>query len=189
MAKRHGSQVGIEAQIEYHPALEKLGVLYESWRRTALNWLQSGLSENEVEKRLQSEFDLQWAWADSIATEATQTLSQLKTARANNIEALKSRIQSKVRKAKLVQKQLHTSLKKATKNGFPHHNDRHKFQLKMRGQKSIILKIESLKRDLKRLQNQSRLHICLGSRKLFKPVNIGKGEPFKNHSQSPMVNV
>jgi hypothetical protein len=60
MARCHGFQVGIEAKIEYHPALEDLGSLHEQCRRTALNWLQSGLSEEQVEKRLQSEFDLQW---------------------------------------------------------------------------------------------------------------------------------
>ena len=68
MAKNHGLQVGIEAKIEYHAAFEDIGFFYEQWRRTAVNWLQSGLTEDEVEKRLQSEFDLQWAWADSIAT-------------------------------------------------------------------------------------------------------------------------
>jgi hypothetical protein len=54
---RHGTQVGIEAKIEYHPALEILGIKYESWRRTALNWLQTALTEDEVEKRLQKEFN------------------------------------------------------------------------------------------------------------------------------------
>ncbi|HEY9706567.1 MAG TPA: hypothetical protein V6D48_00010, partial [Oculatellaceae cyanobacterium] len=66
MARRQGSQIGIEAKIEYHSALEILGTKYESWRRAALNWLQSGLTEDEVEKRLQSTFDIDWAWADSI---------------------------------------------------------------------------------------------------------------------------
>lgn len=183
MSKCHGSQVGIEAKIESTPALEKLGFLYESWRRTAVNWVNSGLTENDVEKRLQSEFNIQWAWADSIATEAIQTLSQLKTARQNNIEALKSRIKSKIKRAKLVQKQLPTELKKATQNGFPHHIAKHKFKLKMMGQKSRILKIANLKQDLKRLQNQDRLHICFGSRKLFNAQHHLKENGYNNHSE------
>ncbi len=65
--------VGIEAKIEYYSALDDIGFFYESHRRTAVNWLQSGLEESQVEKRLQSEFNLPWVWADAIALEARQT--------------------------------------------------------------------------------------------------------------------
>ena len=92
MARRQGSQIGIEAKIEYHSALEILGTKYESWRRAALNWLQSGLTEDEVEKRLQSTVDIDWAWADSIATEAKQCLDQLATAKKLNISRIKEQI-------------------------------------------------------------------------------------------------
>ncbi len=36
-----------------------------------------------VEKRLQKQFGIQWAWADSIAKEAQQCFEQLKTAKMN----------------------------------------------------------------------------------------------------------
>ncbi|NEP04005.1 MAG: hypothetical protein F6K25_31430 [Okeania sp. SIO2G4] len=89
MAKSHGSLTGIEAKIEYHPVFEELGELYESWQRSAVNWMQTeNLSDSVVEKRLMKRFNIQWAWADSIATEATQCLSQLKTAKNNNITKL-----------------------------------------------------------------------------------------------------
>lgn len=183
MGKHHGSQVGIEAQIKSAPILEKLGFLYESWRRTAINWMQTGLTENEVEKRLQSDLNIQWAWADSIATEAAQTLSQLKTAKLNNIEGLKARIKAKLKKAKLVQKQLSTELKKATKNGFPDQISKHKFKLKMMGQKSRLLKIASLKKSLARLQKPERLHVCFGSRKLFKAQYHLEENGYKDHQE------
>lgn len=54
MARRHGLQVGIESKIEEHPAWDDLGELYEKCRRTATNWLQSRLTEEQVEKRLES---------------------------------------------------------------------------------------------------------------------------------------
>ncbi|GFZ98210.1 hypothetical protein CYANOKiyG1_09410 [Okeania sp. KiyG1] len=41
MAKSHGSLTGIEAKIEYHPVFEELGALYESWKRSAVNWMQT----------------------------------------------------------------------------------------------------------------------------------------------------
>ena len=100
MGKNHGQSIGIEAKIEYHSALESLGFYYESWRRSALNWLQNGLSESEVEKKLQREFNLQWAWADSIATEAKQVFDQLTTAKQLHIEQIKQRIKAKTQKAK-----------------------------------------------------------------------------------------
>lgn len=99
MAKSHGAQVGVEAKIEYHPMLEVLGSCYESWRRTALNWLQSGLTEDVVEKRLQQEFNIDWAWADSIATEAKGCFDQLVTARELNIARIKEQIKKKTKRA------------------------------------------------------------------------------------------
>ncbi|NEO58152.1 MAG: hypothetical protein F6K54_36935 [Okeania sp. SIO3B5] len=52
MAKNHGSLIGIETKIEYNPILEELGALYESWKRSGINWMQTEkLSESELEKR------------------------------------------------------------------------------------------------------------------------------------------
>ena len=162
MACRHGSQVGIEAKIEYHPALEDLGSLHEQCRITAVNWLQLGLTEEQVEKRLQHEFTLQWAWADSITTEANQCLEQLKSAKENQISQLQDRIKAKTKKAKATLKQLAARMKKAFTL-----TEADKFQIQLMGLKSKVAKIESLKRDLIRLESSDRLHICFGSRKLF----------------------
>ncbi len=76
-----GLQIGIEAKIEYNPILDVLGDKYESIRRTGLNDMQRGMSENEIEKTYQSRFNLQWAWSDSIATEVRQAYTQLTKAK------------------------------------------------------------------------------------------------------------
>ncbi|NEQ74011.1 MAG: IS200/IS605 family element transposase accessory protein TnpB [Okeania sp. SIO2C9] len=168
MAKSHGSLIGIEAKIEYHPVFEELGALYESWKRSAVNWIQTEkLSESEVEKRLMKRFNIQWAWADSIATEATQCLSQLKTAKNNNITKLELQIQAKTTAAKKLITKLEKTLKLATKKGFPHLQARNKFFHQLLGLKSKIQKIKCLKRKLKKLKNTERLHICFGSKRLF----------------------
>ncbi|RQH42328.1 transposase [Okeania hirsuta] len=168
MAKSHGSLTGIEAKIEYHPVFEELGKLYESWKRSAVNWIQTEkLSESEVEKRLMKRFNIQWAWADSIATEATQCLSQLKTAKNNNITKLELQIQAKTIAAKKLITKLEKTLKLATKKGFPHIQARNKFCHQLLGLKSKIQKIASLKLKLKQLKNTERLHICFGTQKLF----------------------
>ena len=80
-----GFRVGIEAKIAYHPLLDVLGDKYESMRRTGLNDMQFGMSENEIEKSYQSRFNIQWAWEDSLATEVKQTYKQLTTAKKLNI--------------------------------------------------------------------------------------------------------
>ncbi|NET27976.1 hypothetical protein [Okeania sp. SIO1I7] len=170
MGKSHGFLTGIEAKIEYHPAFEELGALYESWKRSGVNWMQTEkLPESSVEKRLQKKFNIQWAWADSIATEATQCLNQLKIAKNNYITITKLELQlsAKITATKKLITKLEKTLKLATKKGFPHTQARNKFHNQLLGLKSKIQKIASLKRKLKQLKNTERLHICFGYQKLF----------------------
>ncbi len=184
MGKKHGLLLGIEAKIEYHPTLEALGVFYEALRRKALNWLQSGLieselNESEVEKRLQKEYGIQWAWADSISNEAKQTLDQLKTAKDNNIIALKERIKAKEKKASETQKYLTKQLKK----GFRTVEEREKFKVTLLGLKQKVLKVCGLKKDLEKLEKTDRLHICFGSKKLFSAQHHLKISGFNSHEE------
>lgn len=179
MSKKHGLQVGIEAKIEYHQLLEDLGTSYESWRRSAINWMQSGLSEEEVEKRLQSEFNLQWAWADSIATVAKQCCDQLATAKDSQINQLKDRIKAKTSKARTLLKELEKRLKKPFKTPV----EKSAFGKQLMGLKSKVLKIESLRQDLYRLESTERLHICFGSRKLFNAQYHLEENGYENHAQ------
>ncbi len=153
---KKGLRIGIEAKIEYHPILDILGDKYESIRRTGLNDMQRGMSENEIEKSYQSRFNIQWAWADSIATEVKQTYSQLTTAKKLNLKRIKEQIKKKTQKATAIFKSL-----SKVKN--PHI----KQQNQLNGLKSKIIKIQSLKNELKQLELTDRLHICFGSKKLF----------------------
>ncbi len=183
MARRHGSQVGIETKIKYHPALEILGTKYESWRRTAVNWFQSGLTEDEVEKRLQSTFDIDWAWADSIATEAKQCFDQSATAKELNIDRIKEQIKNKLNRTKDTLKNLQKQLGAATKKGFATQHLKAKFANNLLGLKSKTLKIASLRRDLVALESQERLHICFGSRQLFNAQYHLEENGYNSHAQ------
>ncbi len=151
-----GLRIGIEAKILDNPVLAVFGDKYESIRRTGLNDMQSGMSESEIEKSYQSRFNIQWAWADSIATEVKQTYSQLVTAEKLNIARIKEQIKKKLAKAKAIYKSL-------LKIKVPTPQQRNKAL----GLKSKLLKIIALKSQLNQLQNSNRLHICFGSRKLF----------------------
>ncbi len=151
-----GLRIGIEAKIKYSPILDILGDKYESIRRTGLNDMQQGINENQIEKSYQSRFHLQWAWADSIATEVKQTYSQLTTAKKLNIARIKEQIQKKTASANNLFKSLSQVKKPSIKQ-----------QNQALGLKSKLIKIQSLKDELKQLESTDRLHICFGSKKLF----------------------
>ncbi len=167
-----GLRVGIEAKIENNPILDILGDKYESLRRTGLNDMQREMSESEIEKSYQSRFNLQWAWADSIATEVKQTYSQLKTAKKLNIARIKEQINKKTKKATATFK----SLSKVKNPNTKQHNQ-------LLGLKSKIIKIQSLNRELKQLESKDRLHICFGSKKLFDAQYYLKENDYSSHSQ------
>jgi IS605 OrfB family transposase len=167
---QRGHQIGIEAKIEYTPVLDVLGNKYESIRRSGLNDMQRGMGEKEIEKEYQSRFNLQWAWADSIATEVKQTYSQLKTAKKINITRLKEQIKKKTQKAKLIFNRL-------AKIKCPQEKQRKQ----LLGLKSKILKIQSLNQQLKKLENTERLHVCFGSKKLFNAQYHLKENGYNSH--------
>ena len=167
-----GLRIGIEAKIKYSPVLDVWGNKYESIRRTGLNDMQRGMSEDEIEKSYQSRFNLQWAWADSIATEVKQTYSQLKKAKKLNINRIKEQIKKKSRKARTLFKSL-SKVKNPTL----------KQQNQLLGLKSKILKIQALRQQLKELESTKRLHICFGSKKLFNAQYHLKENGYKNHDE------
>ena len=167
-----GQRVGIEAKIEYNPILDVLGDKYESMRRTGLNDMQRGISENEIDKSYQSRFNIQWAWADSIATEVKQTYCQLTKAQERNIARIKEQIKKKTKKAKAIFKSL-SKVKNPTV----------KPQNQLKGLKSKILKIQSLKKQLINLKSPERLHICFGSKKLFNAQYHLEENGYRHHDE------
>ncbi len=134
--------------------------------------MQRGMSEAEIEKSYQSRFNLQWAWADSIATEVKQTYSQLTTAKKLNIARIKEQIKKKTKKAS----NLFKSLSKEKKTSIQQQNQ-------ALGLKSKLIKIQSLKDDLKLLSSTDRLHICFGSKKLFNAQYHLEENGYANHEE------
>lgn len=167
-----GLRIGIEAKVTYTPILDILGDKYESMRRTGLNDMQSGMSEGEIEKSYQSRFNIQWAWADSIATEVKQTYKQLTTAKKLNISRIIEEIKKKLAKAKAIYK----SLSKVENPTYSQRN-------KALGLKSKLLKIQALKQKLARLKTNDRLHICFGSQKLFNAQYHLAKNGYKSHDE------
>ncbi len=172
MPRAKGLRVGIEAKIKYHPILDVLGDKYESIRRTGLNDMQHGLTENQIEKQYQLRFNIQWAWADSIATEVKQTYKQLTTAKLLNITRIKEQIKKKTKTAKAIFK----TLSKVKSPSLKQKNQ-------ALGLKSKLIKIQSLKNELKQLHSTNRLQICFGSKKLFNAQYHLKENGYANHKE------
>ena len=170
--KSKGLRIGIESKIEYTPAFDDWGNHYESIKRSGLNDMQRGMSETEIEKTYQSRFDIQWAWADSIATEVAQTYKQLTTAKKLNQARIKEQIKKKLARAKTIFK----SLSKVKNPTIEQRN-------KALGLKSKLLKLLWLKKQLKQLEKDDRLHICFGSKKLFNAQYHLKENGYASHQE------
>jgi IS605 OrfB family transposase len=168
---------GIEAKIEEHPFLEDWGNTYQSLLRTALNDRQKGLTEAEIEKTYQKQFNIQWPWADSLATNASQVYEQLITAKENRIEQLETDLKSGLEKVK----ETLTDLEKAYES--PSRKNTHNFEKKLLGVKSKWARIERKKRELEKLKNNSRLHICWGSKKLFNAQHHLEENGYSSHEE------
>ena len=172
LSSTKGLRIGIEAKIKDNPILDVLGNHYESLRRSGLNDMQQGMTEEEIEKSYQSRFNMQWAWADSIATEVKQIYSQLTTAKKLNINRLTEQIKKKTKKAQATFKVL-SKVKVPTQ----------KQQNQAKGLKSKLAKINSLKKELAQLKSTPRLHICFGSKKLFNAQYHREENGYSSHEQ------
>ncbi|MGK7945324.1 MAG: IS200/IS605 family accessory protein TnpB-related protein, partial [Microcystaceae cyanobacterium] len=168
---------GIESKIEAHPFLEDWGNSYQSILRTALNDRQKGLTEMEIEKKLQKQFNIQWAWADSLATNTSQVYDQLVTAQENQIEQIETDRKSGLEKVKETLADLERSYQSPTRK-----NTRN-FEKKLLGVKSKLARIERKKRQLEELRNNQRLHICWGSKKLFNAQHNLEENGYSSHEE------
>lgn len=154
---------GIETKIQtVHPALDEWGVVYQSIFRTAVNALQNGSSKSNLVKEYQKRFNIQWAWADSILTDAQGTVDQLKESKESLIEQLKIALKSGYSKCEEIIKEVELVLSKPTIL------NTHSLKKKLMGLKSKISRLQRKQKKLNKLQNAERLKVCFGSKKLFK---------------------
>ena len=158
--KRHKLCLGWESRLPEHPFLEDWGERYQSIFRTAVNALQNGATEDQIEKSFQGRFGIGWAWADSIATDANATIKQLTTSKKNCIEALKVDIESGKKAASETITKMEFQLENPTKKNMLG------FAKRLMGLESKINRIHRKEIELNRLRRKQRLHICFGGSKL-----------------------
>jgi IS605 OrfB family transposase len=151
---------GVESRLPEHPFLEDWGERYQSIFRTAVNALQNGATEDQIEKSFQGRFGIGWAWADSIATDANATIRQLTTSKQNRIEALKVDIEIGKKVASEIITKMELQLENPTKKNMLG------FAKRLMGLESKIDRIHRKEIELNRLRSEQRLHICFGGSKL-----------------------
>lgn len=178
-----GRMVGIEAKLSDHVEnsvtfLEDWGEYYQSILRAGVKQMLDGASESEISKEFQDSFDIQWAWADSVVTEATQRVTQLKTARANQIKQLESSIKSAI---KNVTKRIKALEKKTKKPLAP--LDVFFIEKERVGLKSKLERIERQREKLKELESSDSLDIVFGGRKLFNAQHHLESNGYSSHEE------
>lgn len=175
-------QIGIEAKLPQSPQfllLEDMSYYYGSYQRSAVNMLQNGKTEKQIEKILQSKFSIAWAWADSIATLALSTYQQLQTASLNRIEELESDIKSGWEYIKQEIDKLEKSIAKF--NGKPQQLKR--IEKKLLGLNSKAERLNRKQVELDKLKKSNRLKICFGGSKLFNAQHHLEANNYSSHEE------
>ncbi|MEL6164034.1 MAG: transposase [Cyanobacteria bacterium J06628_3] len=140
---------GIEACIEKIPeSFEVWGRDYQSLLRKSVKLLQSGQTKEKLSPILQKKYDLQWAWVDSLLTDAKGTVDQLNTAKDNQISELKEDIESGQEKASKMIEEIQEALEKPTKKNLKG------ISKKLLGIKSKLNKNNRQKKKLANLESQ-----------------------------------
>ncbi len=170
-------RIGVEAKLPYHPFLEDWGDKYQSIMRTAYISLQLGQSEDNIEKTFQTKFEIDWAWADSIASDAKGTFDQLTTARATRIKALDDDLKagwaSVASTIELMEEQLANPTRKNLKG----------FATRLMGLKSKVSRLERKQAEKEKLEQTNRLHVCFGSSKLFNAQYYLEENGYSSHDE------
>ncbi|WP_127082922.1 transposase [Dulcicalothrix desertica] len=170
-------RIGVEAILPYHSFLSDWGDRYQSIMRTALNALQSGQSEDDIEKKFQGKFDIDWAWADSVASDAKGIFDQLTTARDLRIKALDDDIKAGWKSVALTIELMEQQLANPTRKNMKG------FARRLMGLESKISRLERKQVEKEEFSKAKRLHICFGSSKLFNAQYHLEENGYSSHEQ------
>ena len=169
---------GMEAKISSKsPFIEEWGEDYQSIFRKIVNKMQKGETKKKLSSPLQKELNCQWAWIDSLLTDAQGTIEQLKASRNNQIEDLKSDIKSGEERASQMIAEIQEALEKPTKK------NQKGISKKLKGIKSKLIKNQRQKERLQKIESSERLHICFGSKKLFNAQHHLKENGYDSHNK------
>ena len=120
---------------------------------------------------------MQWAWVDSLLTDAKGTYDQLVASRENQIEQLEDDIKSGKEKAQSLIEEVEEALNNPTRKNIK------SITKKLRGIKNKILKTSRNIEKLAKLNSRDDIKVCFGSSKLFKKQFNLKENGYNSHQE------
>jgi IS605 OrfB family transposase len=170
--------VGIETKIKSSDQkildfLEEWGALYQKIVRWSTTRLLQGKSKNELLPTVQSTFNIDWAWADSILTDAVGIISSAEELRKLNIENIEKDIKSGIEKVE--------EMISEYKN-FVLINDQNGAKIQAFKINNKLRRLERRTDKLVKLRN-SKLSITFGTKELARKQHFLSENNFSSHEE------
>lgn len=170
--------VGIETKIRSADQkvldfLEEWGALYQKIVRWSTTRLLKGKAKNELLPTVQSTFNIDWAWADSILTDAIGIISASEELRKLNIENIQTDIKSGIQK---VEEMI------SDYNKFVLSHDQNAAKIQAFKINNKLARLERRTDKLVKLIN-SKLSITFGTKELARKQHFLSENNFSSHSE------
>lgn len=170
-------RIGVESRIQNVPFVEHWARDYQSLYRRATNDLNAGGVKNDLLKTYQKEFDLQWAWVDSLLTDSKGTVEQLCASLDNQKDELRVDIESGIEKAGSMISQVEEILANPTKKNIKG------VEKKLLGINSKIKKNATQQEKLASLEAIDKPKVCHGGSKLFRAQYNLEANGYSSHDE------
>lgn len=170
--------VGIETKIRSADQkvldfLEEWGALYQKIVRWSTKRLLQGKTKNELLPSVQLTFNIDWAWADSILTDAVGTISSAEELRKLNIENIETDIKSGIEKVEEMISEY---------NKFILSNDQKSAKIQAFKINNKLARLERRTDKLVKLRN-SNLSITFGTKELASQQHFLSENNFSSHEE------
>lgn len=177
MHRRVGVEGKIGSEETVHPLVLRWAEEYQSIYRSAAKDLNNGKSKSDLSKYYQKKYNVQWAWIDSLLTDAGGTVEQLKASLENQIEELEVDIATGKERARNLVEQVEKELAEPTKKGYK------RVPKLLMGIRSKLLKNAAQQEKLNKLKEIEAPKVCFGGTKLFKAQWNLQANGYSNHEE------
>lgn len=150
---------------------------YQSIYRSGAKDLNAGKSKSDLSKSYQKKYDVQWAWVDSLLTDAGGKVEQLKASLENRIEELEVDIATGKEKAQSLIDQVEKELAEPTRKGCK------RVPKLLMGIRSKLLKNATQQERLDKLKEIEAPKVCFGGSKLFKAQYNLEANGYSSHEE------
>lgn len=177
MHRRIGVEAKIGSESTVHPFILHWARDYQSIYRSGAKELNQGKSKADLSKSYQKKYDVQWAWVDSLLTDASGTVEQLKASLENQIEELQVDITTGKEKTQSLIELVEKEFSEPTKRGYK------RVPKLLMGIRCKLLKNQTQPEELERLKAIDAPKVCFGGSKLFKAQYNLEANGYSSHEE------